>query len=111
MEQRWRFRRAVTVKHAVHLTCEFMLQNKNLTGRMFKVMEQGDSCWTVVSCVDMIDLAAKRQAREVLAFMTAAELDEHPFIQKRLTVQTAIANSFACKLDLARCRTRVCDGH
>ena len=74
-------------------------------------MEQRDSCWTVVPCDDIIDLATRRKAREVLAFMTAAELDEHPFIRNRFTVQTAIANEIVCKLDLARCRTRVCYGH
>eukprot|EP00974_Lingulodinium_polyedra_P010130 973446-Lingulodinium_polyedra.AAC.1 len=59
----------------------------------------------------MIEFAAKRKAREVLVFMTAAELDDYPFIQNRFTAQTAIANEFVCKLDPMRCRTGVCDGH
>ena len=88
-----------------------MLHNENLTGHMLRVMEQTDSCWTVASCDDMIDLAARRKAREVPAFMAAAKLDEHPFIRERFTVQTAIANDFVCKLDLARCRAGVRDGH
>ena len=104
------FRRALKAKRAVHLTCEFMLQSENLTGGMLEVMEQRHSCWTVVSCDDMIDLAARRKAREVSGCMTAAELDEYPFIQSRFTVQTAIANEFVCKLDLARCPAGVCDG-
>ena len=41
---------------------------------------------------DTIDLAARRKAREVLACMAAAELDERPFIQNRFTVHTALAN-------------------
>ena len=40
-----------------------------------------------MSCDDLIDLAARRKAREVLAFMTATELDDYPFIQNRFTAQ------------------------
>ena len=105
------FRRAVKVKRAFHLTCEFILQNEIVAGHIMSIAEQADSCWTVVSCDDLIDLAARRKAREVLAFMTATELDDYPFIQNRFTAQTAIAHDFVSKLDPMRCRTGVCNGH
>ena len=75
------FRRAVKVKRAVHLTGEFIEQNEILAAHIMSIASQADSCWTVVSCEDLIDLAARRKAREVLAFMTITELDDYPFIQ------------------------------
>ena len=60
---------------------------------------------------DMIDLAARRKARDVLEFMTVTELYDYLFIPNRFTAQTAIANVFVSKLDPMRCRTGVCNGH
>ena len=111
MVQRLGLRRVAKVKHATHLTCEFVLQNENLAGHTMRIAEQADSCWTAVPCDDMIDLAARRKAREVLALMTATELDDYPLIQNRFTAQTAIANDFVSKLGPMRCRTGVCNGH
>ena len=105
------FRRVVKVKRVLHLTCEFILQNEILAGHIMSIAEQADSCWKVVSCDDLIDLAARRKAREVLAFMTATELDDYPLIKNWFTAQTAIANDFVSKLDPMRCRTGVCNGH
>ena len=105
------FRRAVKVKRAFHLTAEFILQNEILAGHIMSIAEQADSCWAVVSCDELIDRATRRKAREVLAFMTYAELNDYPFIKNRFTAQTAIANDFVSKLDPMRCRTGVCNGH
>ena len=104
-------RRAVKVKRTVHLTCEFILQNEILAGHNMSIAGQADSCWTLVSCDALIDLAARRKARDVLAFMTATELDDYPIIQNRFTAQTAIAHDFISKLDPIRSRTGVCNGH
>ena len=105
------FRRVVKVKRAVHLTGEFIQQNEILVGHIMSIASQADSCWTVVSCEDLIDLAARRKAREVLAFMTITELDDYPLIPNRFTPHTAIAHDFVSKLDPMRCRTGVCNGH
>ena len=105
------FRRAVKIKRAFHMTPDFILQNEILAGHIMTIAEQADSCWTAVSCDELIDLAARRKAREVLAFMTATELDDYPLIQNRFTAQTAIANDFVSKLDPMWRRTGVCTGH
>ena len=75
------FRRPVKVKSAVHLTAEFIQQNEILAGHIMSIAGEADSCWTAVSCDELIDLAARRKARAVLAFMTIAELDDYRLIK------------------------------
>ena len=52
----------------------------------------------------------RQRQREVIAFMTQAEIDadDLSFIKNRFTLQAAIQSDFLCKLDPRRCLTGVC---
>ena len=110
------FARATAVKRRVHISDAFMVTNLRAAEFLGDALSAADSCWTL-SEEDALrayvgpDVPQRQQRqREVIAFMTQAEIgaDDLPFVKNRFTLQAATQSDFVCKLDPGRCLTGVC---